>query len=152
MAESKKIEKDLAINPTRMKPAEYIRTVYSACIEHGITKEDILQPKFWAHFAMNLKPNDRIEAFAEDGTFYAELLVVACDRTWAKMHLMSYHDLTKVDMNFGDDVMDQYSIVFKGPKKWCVIRKSDNAILNDKMLSEGDGKKWLDVFLRKRAA
>ncbi len=144
-------KREVSLTPTRMKPAEYNRTVYSISIEHGITKEDMSQPKFWAHVASSLRPYDRIEAFAEDGSFYSELLVIACDRTWARVQLLSYHDLTKVTMDLGA-VFDEYLITFKGPKGWCVIRKSDNSVLNDKMLSEEDGKKWLEVHLRKRAA
>ena len=152
-ATPKKIEpkRDVALIPSRMKLAEYSRSVFSVSIEHNTTKEDMLQPKFWAHVAANMRVNDRIEAFAEDGSFYAELLVVAKDRTWAKVHLMSFHDLTKIAMDISDDILDQYKIDFKGPKGWCVIRRDDNAILNDKMHSEGDAKKWLEVHLKKAA-
>lgn len=152
MTDKKSEKRDVSLNPARMKPAEYNRTVFSVSIEHNITKEDLLLPQFWAHVAMSMKVNDRVEAFAEDGSFYAELLVVASDRTWAKMHMLSYHDLTKIVMDLGDDVMNEYLIKFKGPKAWCVIRKSDNAILNDKMHSDDDAKKWLEVHLKQRQA
>jgi len=147
-----KVKRDVSINPSRMKPAEYSRTVYHASIEHMTTKEDMLQPKFWAHVAVSMKPGDRIEAMAQDGTFYAELLVVASDRNWSAVHLLSYHDLTKTSMNLNEEVSDEYSVVFKGPKQWCVVRKIDNAILQDKLHSQDDGMKWLEIHLKQKVA
>jgi hypothetical protein len=151
-AQKAETKREVSLLPSRMKNAEFARNTWSVQLEQGYTLQDCCQPKFWAHVAISLKPLDRIDVFAEDRTFYAELLVLNSDRAWATVHVLSFHDLTKATTNLAKDVRGDYQVTFKGPKGWCVIRSADNAMIQEKLHSEDDGWQWLEIHLQKRSA
>lgn len=84
----------MALAPNKIQQAEFARVVFSVTPELGTTIKQVLDPKYWVHVAAKLKPRCRIEVLAEDFSWYAELLVVTSDKTWASMALLSYKDLT----------------------------------------------------------
>jgi len=145
-------KRDVSLTGNRLKQAEYTRTIFTATVERGHTRSDLVDPKYWAHIALKLKRGDRIEVTAEDGSFYAELMVIACDRTWAQVHVLTWHDLSASTVKLTPEVLQEYMIDFKGPEYWCVIRRSDNMVIQNKMNTEGEAKIWLEGFIRNRSA
>lgn len=125
------------LSPARFKLAEYERQIYVATAEEGCTPEDLLKPEHWAHVAKDLKPWDRIEARANDGTWFAEYLVLDTSRAWARVRLLGeVQHITTADVaQTQASLQGTYRVEYKGPhSKWCVIRNSDNA-----MQKEGEG-------------
>jgi hypothetical protein len=148
-------KKSAVVQPLiRIQLAEYQRSIYLANVEQGVTREQLKDPKFWAHIANQLKPKDQIEVHAEDGSFVATFIVLACERTWAKVHELSYHNLTKSDITDEQRkaILEDYLVEFKGGNKWCVIRKSDNALMQSKLHSKSDAEQWLLVHINQAAA
>ena len=141
---------EVRLSPSGITPAEGVRVVWAATAAYGVTKADIEDPAYWAHVASKLRPKARIEVYAEDDSFYAEYIVTSCDKTWAKVALLTYVDFTKV-ANVTEDqakgIADGYEIAFRGPKKWSVLRKSDRSVLQEGLHSRDDGNKWLAVHL-----
>lgn len=141
MSEEKK--RDLKVNMNRMKSGDFVRTLWVVTAEQGTTKEDIMTPSYWSHVASQFRPYDRIEVRVDDGTYFAELLILACDRTWAKVHELTFHSLTTSDVSMtqAHDEMSDFDVVWKGPvNKWSVIRKSDDAVIKNKMEKDEAGK------------
>lgn len=135
------------LNQSRFNQAEYVRNIWAVTPEAGTKVEDMLDPAFWSHVAASLKPWDKIEVRAEDGTFYAELLVLQSARNWAKVRLLSRVEL-KDAMPEGREV-DGHIIKWAGPHaKWRVIRSTDNAVIHEKAESEAAANKWLTDHLR----
>lgn len=145
-------KRDVSLTANRLKQAEFTRTIYTATVERGHSKTDLLDPKYWAHIAIKLKRGDRIEVMAEDGSYFAELMVIACERTWAQVHILHWHDLNATTVQMTPEIQQDYLIDFKGPERWCVIRRADNAILQSKLNTEGEAKTWLEGFVRNRSA
>jgi len=145
-------KRDVSLTNNRLKQAEFTRTVYTATIERGHIKSDLIDPKFWAHVAIKLRRGDRVECTSEDGSFYAELMVLACDRTWAKMHVLQWHDLSSSAIQLTPEILAEYLVDFKGPDGWCVIRKSDNQTLQSKLFTEDEAKRWIEGFVRNMRA
>lgn len=137
------------MNPGKFGLAEHRRATYVAIVPRGTTKETIEDPTFWAHVSAKIRPWSHIEVQAEDGTFYAELLVLACDRTWARVKLLCFHNLTSSDISQTQaaQINKDYEIKHRGSKRWSVVRRSDNALLQEGLLSEEDASKWLAVHL-----
>lgn len=150
------------LDPHMLQLAEHERNIYLCTVDAGVTRKDILNPLFWSHIAPKLRPYTRIEARSHDGSLFAELLVTQAERTWAKVHVLSWHDLTTQDVSLTkDDVAaaakieagtgNQYQVVQKGPvKKWCVINTKTNP---PAMVREGEPTKrsaevWLDEYLK----
>ncbi len=141
---------DIKLNPSRMKGAEYERTVYVATVEFGTTKDDMKDPAFWSHVSNKLKPWDRIEVRSDDGTFFAEYLVLASERTWAKVHMLSYTSLTSAEVSQTQAAIenDEFEVRWRGPHlKFSVIRKADDAVLKDGM-SKDEAFLWRKEYVK----
>lgn len=135
-----------ALNSSRFKQAEYERNIWVVTPEAETPLEALLNPAFWAHVASSFKPWDHIEVRAEDGSYWAELLVQDASRNWAKVAV-----LRQVQLN-GEapraEESDGHIVEWSGPHtKWRVVRKADKAILKDSM-SKADANKWLAEHLR----
>lgn len=132
--QEKRRQENRKINHTRMKEGSYERTLWVATVEQGVTRKDILMPEFWSHVASQLRPYDRLEVRVDDGTYFSELLVLSCDRTWAKLKELSYHSLTTQDVSQTQAEMAKFEVKWNGPSnKFVVIRKSDKAIIKKHM-------------------
>jgi len=132
------------LNPSRFGLAEFERQDWVATAEMGIKPEDLLDPGYWAHVSARMKPFDRIEIRAEDGSWIAELLVLGCDRNWAKIHIMSAHNLTNTDVSQTQSASIQHKVEWKGPhKKFVVIRLADSNILKEGIADKAEAYLWM---------
>lgn len=139
----------VALSPGDFGLAEHKGIHYIAVVKRGTTKEQIENPAYWAHVAVMMKPWARIDVRWEDGTAFAEYLVLASERTWARVRCLSFHDLTGKEENKtqADQIMGDYDIKFRSSKRWSVIRKMDNSILQEGMQTEEDARSWLKVHV-----
>lgn len=143
------LEKPRAVilQPSRMRESEYERTDYCATAELGTRLQDILKPEYWAHCAAQFKPYDHIEVRVDDGSWIAFLLVLQSERNWAKVFLISSHDLTGVDVK--EVAPEEYLIEWKGPQhKWSVIRNADKEMVKTKCADKDEAQTWLKQHLR----
>lgn len=132
------------LQPSRMKECEFERTVYTCTAHENTTPEDLLEPAYWTHVAEKFKPFDKVEARADDGTWYAEYLVLETSRRWTRMHLLMVHSLTTADVSVTQAKLQEFTVEYKGPHKLhCVIRVSDGAILKDELRTKADANAWL---------
>ena len=144
MSEEKK--RDVKINMTRMKSGDFVRNLWVVTAEQGTTKEDIMTPSYWSHVASQFRPYDRIEVRVDDGVYFAELLILACDRTWAKVHELTFHSLTTSDVSL-TQAEPEFDVQWKGPvNKWSVIRKSDSESIKKGMESKEEANKFLTGY------
>ena len=144
-----------SVMPGRVKLAESARNYWVVTVEQGTTREEILKPEFWALVGKTFRPYDRIELRADDGTFFAEYLVLSADRAWAKVEELRWVALGTKDVSLtqaaGADLRARYKVEWRGPHlKHCVERK-DGA--NVERLKEGFSDKaeatvWLESHLK----
>lgn len=131
----------------RVKQAGYLYTHHDICFPQGTTLEDIKNPKYWSFVAVLLKQYDRIVATEESGAFSADLIVTACDRTWAVVEVMNFKQLREATAEESQPkapTLEEYRVAYRGPHhKWRVERVSDNHIL----FKEGQTKIEADTWL-----
>ncbi len=130
---------------------EHATVRYTHSVREGTQFEELLVPEYWAHVAQKLRPHTVIEVIPEDGAYWAELLVLSCDRLWAKVFLMRHYDLQSVDADPAAvaSLADGYAVLWKGPaKKHVVLRKSDAAILQEGIQQKSDAQLWLTEHLK----
>lgn len=142
-------EKKIKIIQERFKLAEFARVIYQAEPELGVTPEDMLSPEYWAHVAQQLQPGCRIEAIAEDNSWFAEFLVIRAERTWARVALLRKVVLGEGDTieEIEDDEEGDVLIKWRGRhSKWSVVRKSDKEVLKEGMSQKQEAKAWLDEY------
>lgn len=141
-----------AIIEARFRAAEFWRNLWAVNPEHGTTLEDMLNEGYWAHVATKLRPWDKIEVRAEDGSFYAELLVREAGRTWAKVFPITYVKMA-ADESKEETVDSNYKIAWKGPqRKWEAIRIKDGSVLKSGLLDKSDAIKYVAEHLKAFAA
>jgi hypothetical protein len=105
--------------PNRLQLAEHALQFHVYTAESGDYPEDFLKPEYWSLVATKFQPYDHIEVRADDGTYWAEFLVVSCDRTWARVHKLRD---ARLQVANEQPVDPDYKVEWKGPhKKWCVI-------------------------------
>jgi hypothetical protein len=147
----------------RFKLAEHERNIHSITVEEGITRAQIIDPAFLAHVAAKLRPYDRVEVRCDDGALFATLLVLQAERTWARVHVLEWHNLTTRDVSLtqtgetdqpvaagpAPNKEQEYEIAYKGPhKKWSVIRLTDGAYMREGEESKAAASHWLAEWLR----
>lgn len=124
------------LSPAKLQPAEHYRTRYAAVVDDGTTVEDLQRPEFWCHVAGKLRQMDILEVLAEDGSYFAELMVLKSGVGFAKVLL-----LREVQLEATAPEDDDLPVVvqWKGPhRKYSVIRKSDSVILKDSFVTKGE--------------
>lgn len=149
--EEKKNEVIPQLAPMGLNGFDYVSTRFDALIPIGVTLEQILNPAFWAHHAVKLKPMDEIRARAEDGTWLAYLVVLDTSRTWAKVAHLGVHHLTTRDVSLSQASQEQraefiaaHKVVHRGSMKWSVVRKADSAVLAQELNEKSAAEKWLE--------
>ena len=146
-------DKDRLVQPnhTRMKESSFVRNWWVVTVEEGTDKKDMLKSDFWAHLAEQFSPYDRIEVRSDDDAFFAEYIVLSCDRTYAKVKELSWFSLTSDETQQDEEIFQEYAHKWRGPQlKHCVIRKSDSACVAEGFVNKDAAFKW--IAEKKRAA
>lgn len=145
----------IQLNPSRMQDAEFTREVKTVTAEAGIEPRDLERQDYWAHVGQNLKPWTRIEVKADDGTWFADCIVLAAGRNWANVKVLQAFDLTSadVDRTRASQVEEYlglpYEVRYRGEHElWGVLRKSDNAIMHTGAQTKGEADTWLRERLK----
>lgn len=129
----------------RVKLAEHERQNWVANIPEGVTVDDVKDPAFWSFVSARMRPYDRIEMRSEDGTWVAEALVLSCDRTWAKIHVLQTYQLTTQDASMTECV--KHEVRYRGPhRKWSVVRLTDQTPVRDSFETRIEAFKWMNEF------
>lgn len=126
------------LSPGRLQNAAHYYTAYAVVLPHGISLDEALKPDFWAH-CQKLRQHDLIRVIPEDATYFAELLVLAAGRGFAKVKLLREVKLTDEEVK-GSDVPDGITVIWRGPhSKWCIERaKGDKARLREGLVEKAD--------------
>jgi hypothetical protein len=140
-----------ALHPRFFQGAEYVRTHYTATIPAGIKPEDLCAPTFWSHISGKLRPWDHIECIAEDGAFYAELLVRSATSTDANVILLNKIKLDAVRPGEAELLKD-YEVSHTPATQWRVLRKSDRRELTSGLKSRDEAIGWISTNRPKAAA
>ena len=148
------MSKHLSPSKESLSQFDYGSTRFDAKIPYGVTLEDVLQPDFWAHHAKDLRPFDEIRVRADDGTWAAYLIVLDCARTWAKVHVLSQHNLvSEVSVTSEAEVkafIESHEVRHSAGRKWHIIRKSDRAVMSENIEQKEEAVAWLDKHAREQ--
>lgn len=143
-------KKDRKLHGSRFGLAEHKRRIWSIVPEHGTEFDEILKPSYWAHVAKQLRITDRIEVHAEDGCYFAELIVRDAGNLFASVGVLRKIDLDTVKSGNAEA---GYDVAWKGPhRKFAVIRLSDDAIVKDGFDAKPAALAWLAGNLKSLAA
>ena len=125
-------KRESSILPGQIGVAEAKRREFVVDVPAEHTREDLLEPAYWAHVSREFNSFDRVECRAETGEWFSDLVVVSAGRNYAVMHELRHVDLTaKAAEAVIPVVPSKHAVQWKGPKKFCVVRLSDKAIISE---------------------
>lgn len=140
---------DVKLAPLRLQLAEYARQLWTVTLEAGTDPAVLDQPAFWSLVAARFSPYDKIEVRADDGSYYAEYIILGCDRTWAKLQMLFKAQEPSTDVVTIAAAMQQapapdYLVKWRGPlKKWSVIRVADQMMVCEGQQTRIMAENWL---------
>lgn len=150
--ELRKIE---PLNESRQQLAEVRRNVWRIHVANGTSPKDILSPAYWVHVARSYRMFDKIEALAEDGSWYMELLVVDCGQGFAKVAAINgtLTELSPVEPESRATPLAGHSVMWAGiHAKWRVVRDADKKTIREGFAHKADAFVWLDGYGKSLAA
>lgn len=134
----------------RIQLAEHMRNIWYVTPEPNTPLDALLEPKYWAHVSAKFRPRDRIEVDAEDGSYFAELIVADAGRLFAKVNLLRKYELTPVEMK---EISPDFEVRWAGPHaKWRVVRKSDRGLIKEGFENRQEAEMYLQSHVRAMAA
>lgn len=144
----------IQLMPGTLALFESVSLLHDAVIPSDVPPDTLLDPAFWAHEAKKLAPWHEIRARSEDGSWMGRYVVVACDRTWAKVKLTEFHQLsalsgTVVAPKTVADFIAAHGWKHRGPKGHSIVRNSDGAVLVENQPSKEAALKWLEEHANK---
>jgi hypothetical protein len=132
----------------RCKLAEHVYRQWRVVTEPGQPIEAALNPAYWAHVSQHFAIGDKIELLAEDGQYFAELLVQDKGKMFAKVALLRKVDLIAVAIGQSQEV-EGFIVDWKGPqRKFAVIRLADKAVLKEVFTTRAEADTWLAQHLK----
>lgn len=152
VAAQQKLVQTVQLAPGDLSGFEYMSTRWDAKIGQNVTPDQLLNPAFWAHQALQLRPFDEIRARSEDGSWIAHLVVLDCSRTWAKVKIDRVLMMTTSDVAMSAAQAEEikafiasHNIVWRSPTaKWAVIREIDKSVIHEGEASKTDAATWLE--------
>lgn len=136
------IETKRKIRPALIKHMELSCPMYDVQAEAGTKYEEVLNPSYWAHFALKARVHDILNVRTDDLAWRAILTVTSVGEKWVKVFPMLYCDMRKETMSA--PLMDSlYEVKLRGPKRWSIIRKEDREIMKEDIGTEKEA--WQEV-------
>jgi len=138
-------KRDVILQTPRINLQDSVRNYWVATVEPHITRDDLLNPPFWANIAVAFKQFDRIEVRQDDGKFFAEYLILSADKTSAYLKELNWYDLTS---NRAKAKNVGYEYKWRGPHAMhSIIRSKDGAVMVEKLDTKIAAEKWLVQYL-----
>lgn len=138
------------IEEARIKSGDFVRSFYMATAFENTEPTDLLKPEYWAHFAQKLRLRDRIEVWANDGSWIADVVVMGATKNSADVRVLRVDYLDNV-RPVGDlpEGLKSYEVRYRGiHSQWSVIRVADNAVVHEGEGSRTAADNWLANHLK----
>lgn len=148
MAEKDQDRKVAPLNPHGLQLAEARRVMYFVAAAEGVQPDDVVRPDYWAHEAAKLKPRDRIEIHAYDGTWFMEVLVLDVSRAFARVKpivgpvSLTTSDVAQTQAHL-DNLQLNYEVMLRGPRKWSIVHKQSRDIVKEDIETKDGALQWM---------
>lgn len=138
------------IEEARIKSGDFVRSFYMATAFENTEPTDLLKPEYWAHFAQKLRLRDRIEVWANDGSWVADVVVLGATKNAADVRLLRVDYIDNVQPSGeAPSELKSYDVRYRGiHSQWSVIRVADNAVVHEGEGSRTAADTWLTNHLK----
>src|SRR5262245_5047790 len=108
----KPVLKFAKLHPSNFFDAANRRNVHAITPPLNTPYEALFKPEFWANVARKIRPGDLIEVTAEDGTYFAQLYVLATAEQSVAVAELSKVQLQTVELSDGSE---DFTVFWGGP-------------------------------------
>ena len=129
------MEHVLVLRPHLLKEADYQRKVFHVVLEAGTGLDEVLAPNFWVHNTSRLKPLQKIEVLANDGSWYAELIVRSVSRAAAKVAVITHKVLEDPAASSADIGLASSSVTRWSIPSWSLDVRAQRTSLPSRSLA-----------------
>lgn len=137
--------------PARLKDAEQVQHHFHVVPERDTPYERVLERDYWAHVAAKIKPSNLIQVEAEDGSYWALLLVRGVSHTEVSVVPVLEKRFDSAPKMDAPD--SEYKSKWNGPHdKYIVYRVSDNEKMQTGFDSPEDADLWIANHKKAMAA
>ena len=136
--------------PSKLARKDFRSVDYWLEVENGHTPEHLKDPHWWAHYSRKLASNTIVHARWEDGTRYAQYLVIASGEGWVKVEEIVAREFDASESD-PTPMQDLYKIDHVG-SGWRVIGRNTAKVLADKLPKRTDAEAFIatQVALRSK--
>lgn len=137
------LSQSLAMNqlpPSRRKLAEHEHNNHVVYPITGTTLEQMLNPKYWAHVAREMRLYDKIEAIVEDGSMEYEFRVLSVGKNEVFVALRHSVELGQVPQS--TSLPSDYKVEWSGPHSKHRVKRG-NDVIRDKFDTAEAARQWL---------
>lgn len=128
--------------PTSLAAVEYSAPTMFHVSPRGVKREHLAKPDYWCHVSRMVKPGFKIEVLAEDGAFWALLLVGMVGKSELHVHELQFIELADVENAVTDN--HDYEVKWGSPTvRWRVIRVSDGSVVKENIESKEAAMTWV---------
>lgn len=145
------IPKQSPVTRDRFSPREQRQNEWVCTMQFGAHPTAALDPTYWSFVAQDMRPYDKIQVRVDDGTWYGELLVKGCERTWAAVEWMPGFpmDLTTQDVAITEAQQVSFDVKWRGPKcMFSVVNVKTGAVVKDEFSRRDDANAYLREHIR----
>lgn len=134
--------------PTVALPADVARNHWAVQAAEGVATTDVASARFFSHLQPKLRPGDRIELTAHDGSWMLDLRVMASEAGAVRTFVMNRYDFGDTVASRATIVADGYTIQYGSEQtKWRIIRAEDKAVLKEGFPDQKAAAAWLNGHL-----
>ena len=130
----------------QFKATETVQQAFTCTPSGGVTKDEIMEPTFWAAVCSGVQPFAIIQVMPEDSSFYARLLVRSVGPSSLKVFMLEYHDL---DVAVEEPEAPAYTVGWAGPSaKYRVTRTVDKRVMIDGFVTKDEANTWISEQMK----
>ncbi|MES9841223.1 MAG: hypothetical protein ABW134_11775 [Candidatus Thiodiazotropha endolucinida] len=138
------------IPPINVQLAQHAYRMFNVAVPGKISKKDITNPVLFEHVAKQLTLFSELRVIADDGSFMARLLVMYVSGTDVIARVIEYHEFEELD--YSRDNVGEYFTHLRGPKRWCIVKRSDGSVVKENMPDKATAERELGEYLKALAA
>ena len=138
------------IAPLNVQLAQHAYRMFNVSVPVKIEKETLTNSVLWEHIARDISLFSELRVVAEDGSFMARLLVVHVLGTDVRTRVLEYHEFEDID--YSTENVGEYFTQLRGPKRWCIVKRSDGTIVMEGIQNKATAERELGEYLKALAA
>jgi len=134
------------LRPADVGLFEHRVTRLDASVSGKLSTEELEDPALWVNIAGKMTMGTEVRCLADDMSFVAYGVCTFSQGSTVKIKIYAMHKLDQVDADKMGDITSDYEIKLRGPKKWCVMKKSDGTVIKEGIATQLEAMREMEDY------